>query len=102
VILDLTEHAAADLQDISAYTLDTWGAEQEEKYLKNLYRKFSEILESPDRWRFREDLFPRCQVAFEGRHLILFQVNDDVLLIVRILHGAMNLGSHVPIEFQEE
>jgi len=98
VILDFTDHAAVDLQEVSAYTLGTWGQEQEERYLKKLYRKFSEILEEPARWRFREDLFPRCQVAAEGRHLILFQVNDGVLLIVRILHGTMDLGRHIPDE----
>jgi len=98
VILDFTDHAVADLQNISAYTLEIWGAEQEERYLKNLYSKFSEILNDPARWRFREDLFPRCQVAAEGRHLILFRIDNDVLLIVRILHGSMDLGRHIPDE----
>ncbi len=55
MILEFTEHANADLQDISAYTREAWGIEQEERYLKELYQKFAEILEFPARWRFRED-----------------------------------------------
>lgn len=96
--LDFTDHAISDLHEISEYTLKTWGSRQEERYFKNLYRRFSQILEDPTRWRFREDLFPRCQVAAVSRHLILFRVDDDVLLIVRILHGSMDLGSHIPDE----
>ncbi|MDB0056723.1 type II toxin-antitoxin system RelE/ParE family toxin [Akkermansiaceae bacterium] len=96
MILDFTDHAAADLQEVSEYTLATWGEEQEERYLKDLYRKFSEILNDPARWRFREELFPRCQVAAEGRHLVLFRIDHEVLLIVRILHSSMDLGRHIP------
>lgn len=98
MILDFTAQASADLQKISEYTLSVWGAKQEEQYLKSLYRKFGDILEEPARWRFREDLFPRCQVAAEGRHLILFRIDSDVLLIVRILHGTMDLGRHISDE----
>ena len=68
---------------------------------KILYQKFAEILEFPVRWRFREDLFPSCQVAAEGRHLILFQINNDILLIVRILHDSMDLVRKISSEFKD-
>ncbi len=96
MILDFTDSAVTDLHAISEFTLTTWGKAQEERYLKQLYRKFQQLLEDPARWRFREDLFPKCQVAIEGRHLILFRFEGEVLLIVRVLHGAMDLGNHIP------
>lgn len=34
--LVLTEAALDDLRSVRAYTLETWGAEQEERYLRNL------------------------------------------------------------------
>ena len=94
MILDLTESAIRDLRAISKHTRTKWGSEQERRYLKQLYTRFQQILESPASYRFREDLFPDCQVAIEGRHQILFQVKNDSLLVVRILHEKMSIERH--------
>lgn len=96
--LDFTRCAEEDLRKISDYTRDTWGEIQQDHYLRQLYKKFQQIVESPERWRSREDLFPKCQIATAGRHLILFQLDEEVLLVVRILHGAMDLHRHIPDE----
>lgn len=94
--LDFTKAAVSDLQSIRGYTLETWGGEQEQRYLDALWAKFREILADPPRWRRREDLFPGCQIAAQGKHVILFRVEGSVLQIVRILHGAMDLPRHPP------
>ena len=94
--LEFTRAAVVDLQSITTYTLERWGAEQEEIYLESLWSRFSEILADPGRWKFRHDLFPDCQIASHGKHLILFRSRDQTLQIVRILHGAMNLPRHIP------
>jgi plasmid stabilization system protein ParE len=49
--LILSPSAIRDLQGISDYTHRTWGAEQEDRYLKGLWEKLSEILSSPDSCR---------------------------------------------------
>ena len=94
--LDLTKAAVSDLQSIRDYTLETWGPEQEQIYLDSLWNKFEQILTEPDRWRLREDLFPGCRVAAQGKHVILFRVQDDILQVVRILHSAMDFKRHIP------
>jgi len=98
--LDLTEAAISDLRSIGNYTVERWGSEQEERYLNLLWKKFEEILEDPARWRHREDLFPECQIAAQGKHVILFRVKGRVLQIVRILHSAMELPRHIPRDVQ--
>ena len=40
-------------------------------------------------------LFPGCQVASQGRHVILFRVQGKMLQIARILHSAMDFPSHL-------
>lgn len=94
--LDLTDAALSDLRSIRQYTLEHWGARQEDIYLERLWRRFERILENPRVHRFRNDLFPGCQLAVEGKHVILFRVRDDVLQIVRVLHSAMDFGRHLP------
>ena len=96
--LDLTDAALSDLRSIREYTLNTWGEEQEDRYLDELWARFEQILDDPNRWRFREDLFPRCQLAAQGRHVILFRVEGQALQIVRILHSAMDFNRQIPDE----
>ena len=96
--LDLTPAAISDLRSIRDYTLETWGELQEQEYLDALWKKFEEILSGPQRWRFRNDLFPGCQIASQGKHVILFRIDAEVLQVVRILHSAMDFRRHLPEE----
>ena len=93
--LDFTQAAVSDLRSIREYTLETWGEFQEQEYLDALWKKFEEILTDPQRWRYRNDLFPGCQIAAQGKHVILFRIDGDVLQIVRILHSAMDFRRHL-------
>lgn len=97
--LDFTAAAISDLESISAYTLEKWGSDQEQLYLDALWARFEEILVSPENWRFRNDLFPDCQIAAQGKHVILFRVRGTTLQIVRILHSAMDFRRHLPKRF---
>ncbi len=94
--LDFTEAAVSDLQSIRSYTLERWGPEQEQLYFDSLWDKFEEILRDPQRWRHRNDLFPACQIAAQGKHVILFRIQGRTLQNVRILHGAMDFPHHLP------
>ena len=100
MILELTDAAVADLRSIREYTVERWGEEQEVRYLDAMWQKFEEIQADPTRWRFREDLFPKCQIAAQGRHVVLFCIQGQVLQIVRILHGAMDHARHIPNGFR--
>ena len=98
--LEFTNAAAADLQTIRNYTPENWGEEQEAVYLNALWSKFELILSDPQRFRFRRDLFPDCQIASQGKHVILFRIQGETLQIVRILHGAMDLPRHIPTDLE--
>ena len=97
--LELTDAALADLRSIRSYTLETWGEEQEDKYLDELWSRFEELLADPQRWRSRDDLFPGCQLAPQGKHVILFRIETDVIQVVRVLHSAMDFQRHLPGDF---
>lgn len=93
--LDLTEAAIEDLRSIRAYTLQQWGEHQEQAYIDRLWNRFGELLEDSSSCRFRNDLFPGCQIAAEGKHVILFRIRGDVLQVVRVLHSAMDFKRHL-------
>jgi len=96
--LVLTEAALDDLRSIREYTLETWGPDQEERYLRKLWLRIESIRSAPQRFRTREDFFPGCRLAAEGRHAILFRSDDEVLHIVRVLHSAMDFKRHLPAD----
>jgi toxin ParE1/3/4 len=93
--LILTAAALEDLRSIRAYTLETWDGAQEERYLDRLWKRFEILQANPERHRLRPDLFPGCRIAAEGRHVILFRTDEDVLKIVRVLHVAMDFKRHI-------
>ena len=94
--LELTHAALDDLRSIRAYTLERWGPDQEQQYLDQIWNKFESILSDPSKFRFRQDLFPGCQIAAEGKHVILFRMHKSSLQVVRVLHGAMDFKRHIP------
>ena len=93
--LELTPAALADLRSIRDYTLERWGPAQEAAYLDRMWERFEELLANPTPYRLRPDLFPGCQIAAEGKHVILFRVNKSTLQVVRVLHGAMDFKRHL-------
>lgn len=93
--LELTDAALADIQSIRCYTLEQWGERQEELYLQALWEKLELISKYPQQYRSRNDLFPGCQLATEGKHVILFHIQDNILQIARVLHHAMDYPRHL-------
>ena len=94
--LDITDAALGDLRSIRSYTVEKWGEDQEAKYLDAMWRRFEELLDEPQRWRMRNDLFPGCRIASQGKHVILFRVEGELLQVVRVLHSAMDFQQHLP------
>ena len=94
--LELTDAAKADLRDIYRYTEEAWSREQADRYVDAPWERFQFMAEEPGRFRLREDLFPGCRIAPQGKHVILFRIQGDRLAVVRILHGAMDLSRHIP------
>ncbi len=94
--LVLSPAAIRDLQSIADYTIHTWGAEQEILYLNGLWRKLEEIQSRPEIFRHRNDLAIDCRSARHEKHVIFFAVEEDSIQVIRILHGAMDFGSHLP------
>jgi toxin ParE1/3/4 len=94
--LILTEAALADLRAISAYTLETWGEEQEARYIQQMWSRMELMRANPNCGRRRDDLFPGCRLVAEGRHVILFRQNRKAVEVIRVLHSAMDFRRHLP------
>ena len=91
----LRPRAIQDLNEIADFTLETWGSEQEDIYLELLEKAFFAISKNPTLGRFYDEVYPGSRRHLAGRHIIPYQVSDNVVEIVRVLHHSMDFESHL-------
>ena len=82
--LEVSPLALTDLREIARYASETWGQEQAQTYLDQIYSAFEEIASDPERFRRRPDLFDSCQIMPVGKHIVFFEFIDDRVAIVRV------------------
>lgn len=87
--------ANADLEDITDYTARTWGAEQAQKYNRDIRAKIVEIANGEASIQPMSVGKARLFKARVNRHIIIFEQSDEQILIVRVLHEAMDIPRHI-------
>ncbi|MDZ7769216.1 MAG: type II toxin-antitoxin system RelE/ParE family toxin [Woeseiaceae bacterium] len=88
----LTPRAAADLDAIADYTIETWGLAQLGDYLRSMNSRFEWLAENPFAGRERNDVHPGYRSFPEGSHIIFYVVSDDYVDIIGIPHKSMDVG----------
>jgi toxin ParE1/3/4 len=86
----LTGRAESDLKDIYRYTVHSFGARQAEKYLRELDAVFELIGDHPEIGRVYEG---KTRHFVHGKHIILYRVLNETVVIGRIFHGAQSSRS---------
>ncbi len=88
--------ADTDLKSIAEYTIQTFGVDQMSKYTNDILDTASKVAEKPSRCRSyitrSGDKFLRHN---SGNHALFFIERTYGVLIVRILHQAMDFDSHL-------
>ena len=83
----LTRKAAADLRHIFLDGMTRFGLAQTERYHARLKRSFDLLAANPEMARERPELTPPARVHPCSSHIILYTVDRDGVLIVRVRHG---------------
>ena len=90
----LAPEAEQALLEIALYTLERWGEEQARSYVQRIRDACGRLADNPSlgrlRSRIRTTELRECQV---GSHIVIYAVRADDLLVVGVLHEAMNLDS---------
>ena len=88
----LTPRAAADLDAIASYTIEVWGPEQMEDYLRSMTTRFEWLAANPLAGRERNDVHPGYRSFPEGSHVIFYVVSGEFVDIIGIPHKSMDIG----------
>lgn len=87
--VSFSHSAKADLLSISAYTLQTWGAVQAERYLNDLETCAKLLAANPSLGRPADWIRPGLYRFETGRHVFFYRRQEDGILVSRILHQSM-------------
>jgi toxin ParE1/3/4 len=91
----LTPEAENDLIEIYLYGFQNFGEAQAENYFSELEEVFRMLGETPLICRERLEFSPPVRIHPHGRHLIVYVIDTDRILIVRVLHHSMDVPQHL-------
>lgn len=91
----LRQLAVADLEAIWVYTVEQWGVEQAERYLKSLFACFEDLAENPQLGRQRDEV-KACYRSFpQGRHVVFYVVMPAGIEVIGIVHQSADVDTHL-------
>jgi toxin ParE1/3/4 len=84
-----SRRAEADLLDIAAYTLRTWGEDQTIRYITDLETCCKMLADQPKLGRPCDAIRPGLRRMECGRHIPFYRQEARGILVSRILHQRM-------------
>ncbi len=90
----LSPKAQSDLSDIWDYTLEQWGIDQAEKYLRELWGAIEQQTCDPKMSVAIGDVRKGYRKVRLGSHIVFFKLLENEVDIVRILHQRMDFERH--------
>lgn len=94
----LRPKAKEDLGSIADYTLEKWGSQQEELYLRLLKQALDSLSDNPHLGHPMNKVLPGLRRLLVGGHIILYFVTERHVDVVRILHHSMDIIRHIESE----
>lgn len=86
----LTPTAQRDLEDIWLYTAQTWSMAQADRYTDIIEDTFDRLLFMPEMARERLEFDPPVRIHPSAEHLIIYRVEEDQLVILRVLGAGQD------------
>lgn len=80
-----------DLIEIYQYTFETYGKAKAESYFAELTDAMVIISESPYIYRERTEFVSPVRIARAGQHLVVYSIEENFVLVVRVLHSSMEI-----------
>jgi toxin ParE1/3/4 len=94
----LRQLAENDLEEIWLYSLQEWGVDQADKYIRALLSRFSWLSENPTIGKYRTDIKPGYYSFPEGRHVIFYTLTSYGIDVIGIPHQRMDVMGHLDKE----
>lgn len=87
--------AQSDLDDIRDHTRRQWGSPQAAIYLRIIRAAIRTASSGPLQAATADHYRAGHRKIVAGAHVVFFRIKEESIEIVRILHGAMDIDSHL-------
>ena len=91
----LSNEADNDLINLYLHGFKSFGEAQAEQYYFELEDCIKLLSETPLMCRERTEFIPAVRIHHHGSHLIIYLIQEDHLLVVRILHDSADIQRHL-------
>ena len=91
--IHLTQAAEQDIRSIAEIGIEMFGVEQAQAYHNSLFNTFGLLADNPRMRRERTELTPPIRVHPFRSHVVLYQIEDEDILIVRVRHAHEDWNS---------
>jgi len=95
MLVDITRPADADMKSIARFTRRRWGEEQSARYMKAISDRLKQLSRHPKLGTVRRELSGEPRGLLSGSHVIFYRLTPQAVVIVRILHQAMDASLHI-------
>jgi toxin ParE1/3/4 len=85
----VSAEAQTDIDLIAAYTTETWGWQQTDRYLSQLEDSFQLLAENPRMGRLCDAISAGLRRHEVGKHVIYYRLKPGGIRVVRVLHQQM-------------
>lgn len=90
----ITPRAKEDLKNIGRYTLQKWGKEKRNRYLRDLDSGFRWLAQNPRIGKHRADIEEGYYCYLQGSHLIFYTIGQNCIHIIGIPHKVMDIFNY--------
>jgi len=87
--------AEDDLIDLWIYGCQKWGINQADRYLDSIENKLGSLCEFPEKHSLRKMFKPPVRICPHISHIIIYTIEKDSILVVRVLHKSMEVINHL-------
>ncbi len=83
--------ARRDLKEAWIYSKGRWGRSRADRYIGDLAAVMSRIADNPLLGQDCDDVRPGYRRHPAGSHMVFYELRDNMLVIIRVLHQQMNV-----------
>jgi toxin ParE1/3/4 len=87
--------AESDLMRIRRYTIERWGLDQAEEYVRSISAALEAIAAGQRRGRPAIDVAPELSRVKIASHIVYFRLTEQYVDVLRILHERMDASRHL-------
>jgi toxin ParE1/3/4 len=90
-----SNEAENDLVEIYRYGVITYGEKKADMYIEARKEKCQFLADMPNLCPDRDEFNPPVKIYHHKKHLIIYIVETDFILIIRVLHERMDIQQHM-------